>query len=100
LGAECDAWLALARRAYVPHDPRWPERRRKLAAAQEVKRMTLFDNEVAAIVALRQKGRICAGARRRTDPQNARGACGLESARRGGTRGRRPGACAGCGYWR
>jgi len=49
--------LSVAQRAYVAHDPRWPEHRRKLAAAQEAKRMTLFDNEVAAIVALRRKGR-------------------------------------------
>jgi len=49
--------LSVAQRAYVAHDPRWPEHRRKLAAAQEAKRMTLFDNEVAAITALRQKGR-------------------------------------------
>jgi hypothetical protein len=41
----------------VGHDPRWPEHRRKLAAAQEARRMTLFDNEVAAIVTLRRKGR-------------------------------------------
>jgi hypothetical protein len=47
----------LAQRAYVAHDPRWPEHRRKLAAAQQVRRMMLFDNEVAAIVALRRKGR-------------------------------------------
>ena len=49
--------LSAAQRAYVAHDPRWPAHRRKLAAAQEAKRMTLFDNEVAAIVALRRKGR-------------------------------------------
>jgi uncharacterized protein YijF (DUF1287 family) len=49
--------LSAAQHAYVAHDPRWPARRRKLAAAQEAKRMTLFDNEVAAIVALRGKGR-------------------------------------------
>ncbi len=49
--------LSLVQRAYVAHDPRWPEHRRKLAAAQEARRMTLFDNEVAAIVALRRKGR-------------------------------------------
>jgi hypothetical protein len=49
--------LSLAQRAYVAHDPRWPEHRRKLAAAQEDRRMTLFDNEVVAIAALRRKGR-------------------------------------------
>jgi hypothetical protein len=55
--AEQRAKLSLAQRAYVAHDPRWPEHRRKLAAAQEGRRMMLFDNEVAAIVALRRKGR-------------------------------------------
>ena len=49
--------LSLAQRAYVANDPRWAEHRRKLAEAQLAKRMTLFDNEVAAIVALRRKGR-------------------------------------------
>jgi DNA-binding NarL/FixJ family response regulator len=49
--------LSIAQRAYVANDPRWPEHRRKLAAAQEAKRMTLLDNEVAAIVAMRKKGR-------------------------------------------
>jgi hypothetical protein len=44
-------------KAYVANDPRWQEHRRKLAAVQEAKRMTLFDNEVAAIVAMRKKGR-------------------------------------------
>ena len=57
MSAEQRAKLSLAQRAYVDHDPRWPEHRRKLAAAQLAKRMTLFDNEVAAIVALRRKGR-------------------------------------------
>jgi hypothetical protein len=49
--------MSVAQRAYVAHDPRWPEHRRKVAAAQVAKRMTLFDNEVATIVALRRKGR-------------------------------------------
>src|ERR1700723_584008 len=57
MSAEQRAKLSLAQRAYVTHDPRWPEHRRKLAAAQLAKRMTLFDNEVATIVALRRKGR-------------------------------------------
>jgi hypothetical protein len=57
MSAEQGAKLSVAQRAYVAHDPRWPAHRRKLAAAQEAKRMTLFDNEVAAIVALRRKGR-------------------------------------------
>ena len=45
--------MSADQRAYVAHDPRWPAHRRKLAAAQAAK----FDNEVAAIVALRRKGR-------------------------------------------
>ena len=57
MSVEQRAKLSVAQRAYVAHDPRWPEHRRKLAAAQEAKRMTLFDNEVATIVALRRKGR-------------------------------------------
>ena len=56
MSAEQRAKLSLAQRAYVAQDPRWPEHRRKLAAAQEARRMTLFDNEAAAIVALRRKG--------------------------------------------
>ena len=57
MSVEQRAKLSVAQRAYVAHDPRWPEHRRKLAAAQEAKRMTLFDNELATIVALRRKGR-------------------------------------------
>ena len=49
--------LSAAQKAYVANDPRWAEHRRKLAAAQEAKRMTLMDNEVAAIVQMREKGR-------------------------------------------
>ena len=57
MSAEQRVKLSLAQRAYVANDPRWPEHRRKLAAAQEARRMTLFDNEVAVIVAMRKKGR-------------------------------------------
>lgn len=57
MSAEQRAKLSQAQRAYVAHDPRWPEHRRKLAAAQEARRMTLFDNEVTAIIAMRRKGR-------------------------------------------
>lgn len=57
MSAEQRVKLSQAQRAYVAHDPRWPEHRRKLAAAQVAKRMTLFDNEVATIVAMRRKGR-------------------------------------------
>jgi hypothetical protein len=49
--------LSAAQKAYVANDPRWLEHRRKLAAAQEAKRMTLMENEVAAIVAMREQGR-------------------------------------------
>jgi hypothetical protein len=49
--------LSAAQKAYVTNDPRWPEHRRKLAAAQEAKRMTLMENEVALIVQMRKKGR-------------------------------------------
>jgi hypothetical protein len=49
--------LSAAQKAYVAADPRWAEHRRTLAAMQEAKRMTLFDNEIAAIVEMRKKGR-------------------------------------------
>jgi hypothetical protein len=49
--------LSAAQKAYVANDPRWPEHRRKLATAQEAKRMTLMENEVAAIIEMREKGR-------------------------------------------
>src|SRR3984885_8681340 len=49
--------LSAAQKAYVANDPRWAEHRRKLAAAQEAKRMTLMENEVALIVQMRKKGR-------------------------------------------
>ena len=57
MSAEQRVKLSIAQRAYVANDPRWPDHRCKLAAAQEAQRMTLFDNEVAAIVAMRKKGR-------------------------------------------
>ena len=57
ISAEQRIKLSIAQRAYVANDPRWPEHRRKLAAAQEARRMTLFENEVTAIVAMRKKGR-------------------------------------------
>ena len=55
--AEQRAKLSAAQLAYIANDPRWPEHRRKLAAAQEARRMTLWDNEIAAIVAMRREGR-------------------------------------------
>jgi hypothetical protein len=57
MSAEQRAKLSAAQLAYVANDPRWPEHRRKLAAAQEAKRMTLMDNEVAAIIEMRKQGR-------------------------------------------
>ena len=49
--------LSAAQKAYVANDPHWPEHRRKLAAAQEAKRMKLMENEVAAIIEMRENGR-------------------------------------------
>ena len=49
--------ISATQKAYVANDPRWAEHRRKLAAAQEAKRMTLMENEVALIVQMRKKGR-------------------------------------------
>ena len=40
--AEQRAKLSVAQKAYVANDPRWAEHRRKLAAAQEARRMTLW----------------------------------------------------------
>ncbi len=57
ISKEQRAKLSAAQLAYVANDPRWAEHRRKLAAAQEARRMTLFDNEVTAIVEMRKKGR-------------------------------------------
>ena len=49
--------LSAAQLAYIANDPRWIEHRRKLAAAQEARRMTLFENEVTAILEMRKRGR-------------------------------------------
>lgn len=57
ISADQRAKLSAAQLAYVANDPRWIEHRRKLAAAQEARRMTLFENEVAAILDMRKKGR-------------------------------------------
>jgi hypothetical protein len=57
MSAEPRAKLSVAQRAYVANDPRWAEHRRKLAAAQAARRMTLWENEIAAIVEMRRKGR-------------------------------------------
>lgn len=54
--AEQRVKLSAAQFAYMANDPRWAEHRRKLAAAQEARRMTLLENEVAAIVAMRKEG--------------------------------------------
>jgi len=57
MSAEQRAKLSAAQLAYIAHDQRWTEHRRKLAAAQEARRMTLMENEVAIIVKMRKKGR-------------------------------------------
>jgi len=49
--------LSKAQLAYIANDERWIEHRRKLAAAQEAKRMTLMDNEVPIIIDMRKRGR-------------------------------------------
>ena len=57
MSAEQRVKLSVAQLSYVASDPRWAEHRRKLAAAQEAKRMTLMENEVAIVLKLRNKGR-------------------------------------------
>jgi hypothetical protein len=54
---EQKAKLSKAQLAYIANDVRWAEHRRKLAAAQEARRMTLMENEVTMIVEMRKKGR-------------------------------------------
>jgi len=49
--------LSAAQRAYVASDPRWPEHREKLAAAQIARRMTLSPDEFEAVVEMRSRGR-------------------------------------------
>jgi hypothetical protein len=55
--AEQKAKLSEAQLAYIANDQRWAEHRRKLAAAQEAKRMTLTEEEVTLVKQLRNKGR-------------------------------------------
>ena len=57
MSAEQKDKLSVAQLAYIASDPRWAEHRRKLAAAQEAKRMTLSAEEVALVAAMRKKGR-------------------------------------------
>ena len=52
--------LSEAQKAYVASDPRWQQHRDKLAAAQVARRMTLMDEELVIILALRKKGRTFA----------------------------------------
>jgi hypothetical protein len=49
------AALSAAQSAYIANDPRWTEHRAKLAASQP--RLTLMDNEIALILAMRARGR-------------------------------------------
>jgi hypothetical protein len=59
MSAEQRAKLSAAQRAYVANDPRWPAHRQKLADRMRgmTPRMTLFPNEIAAVVAMRRQGR-------------------------------------------
>jgi hypothetical protein len=49
--------LSVAQLSYVASDPRWAEHRRKLAQAQEAKRITLTEEELRIAATLRGKGR-------------------------------------------
>ena len=51
------AKLSATQRAYVARDPRWPAHRRKLMDANLARRRTLAPDEIAAITAMRNKGR-------------------------------------------
>ena len=57
MSLEQRAKLSTAQKEYVANDPRWAEHRRKLAAAQEARRMTLIESEVTLILEMRRKGR-------------------------------------------
>ena len=57
MSTEQRAKLSAAQKAYVANDARWTEHRRKLAAAQEAKRMTLLADEMDIVVTMRRKGR-------------------------------------------
>ena len=57
MSAEQRAKLSAAQKAYVANDPHWPVHRQKLADANVANRMTLFPNEIAAIMAMRKRGR-------------------------------------------
>lgn len=58
MSAQQRAKLSAAQKAYVADDERWVEHRRKLAEAQEARRMTLSKEELEAVIALRKKGRV------------------------------------------
>jgi hypothetical protein len=49
--------LREAQLRYIANDPRWPAHREKLAQAQLARKVTLAEEEVVQIVALRRKGR-------------------------------------------
>ncbi len=57
MSTEQRAKLSAAQLAYIAHDTRWTEHRRKLAAAQEAKRMTLLASEMKVVIEMRKKGR-------------------------------------------
>jgi hypothetical protein len=52
------AKLSKAQLAYIATDERWADHRRKLAAAQEAKRITLTEEELTIASSLRKKGHI------------------------------------------
>ena len=57
MSTEQRAKLSAAQLAYIANDERWTEHRRKLAAAQEAKRMTLMADEMKVVIEMRKKGR-------------------------------------------
>jgi hypothetical protein len=57
MSAEQRAKLSAKQKAYFANDPRWPAHRQKLVDANVRNRMTLFANEIAAVVAMRTRGR-------------------------------------------
>jgi hypothetical protein len=93
--------LSKAQLAYIANDERWIEHRRKLAAAQEARRMTLMENEVVLIVEMRKKGRTFSyiseeiGVCRDVITRELK-ALGISTARVKSDRR----ACRGSGFWR
>src|SRR6187397_2856034 len=59
MSAEQRAKLSATQKAYVTNDPRWPAHRQKLADRMRgiTPRITLFQNEIAAVAAMLKRGR-------------------------------------------